>query len=386
MKNLWDILIDKFYSIKDLGYVGSASIIGTGISAFFWLTLANLLGTEDYGEIQYYLGIAGVAYLLSSFGSPRTITVYAAKNIKVNSTLLLISLVGGFIALLVLLGIFQRLDIGLIILGYIIFDLSLNYLLGKKLYSKYSKYFLIQKILMLTLGFGFYHIFGLDGIIYGLAASYIPFTIIVYKICKESEINFSLLKTRSGFITNNYFESSIGGLRGEIDKLIIAPLLGFAILGNYALAMQFYMILMIFSSIVFKYLLPQDSTGIPNTKLKNNTIFVSIGISVLGITLVPLIISQLFPQYEDAIIAVQILSISVVPATIGYITISEFLGLEKSRFVLIGRIIALSTLVLGIITLPIYYGIVGAASAFVLSSCAQTIFLILAKKKFKVKN
>ena len=52
----------------------------------------------------------------------------------------------------------------------------------------------MQKILMLTLGFGFYYAFGLDGIIYGLAASYIPFTIIVYKICRESEINFSLLK------------------------------------------------------------------------------------------------------------------------------------------------------------------------------------------------
>ena len=285
-----------------------------------------------------------------------------------------------------MLGIFQRLDIGLIILGYIIFDLTINYLLGKKLYSKYSKYFLTQKILSLVLGFGFYYVFGLDGIIYGLAASYIPFTIIIYKICKESEINFSELKSRGGFITNNYFESSIGGLRGEVDKLIIAPLLGFAILGNYALAMQFYAILMIFSSIVFKYLLPQDSTGIPNTRLKTNTIFMSVGISVLGITLSPIVIPQFFPKFEDAIIAIQILSISVVPATIGYICISEFLGLEKSRFVLIGRIIALSTLVLGMITLPIYYGIVGAASAFVLSSCTQTIFLILAKKKFEAKR
>ena len=386
MKNLWSILIDKFYSIKDLGYVGSASIIGTGISAFFWLSLANLLGAEDYGEIQYYLAIAGVVYLLSSFGSPNTITVYAAKNIKIHSTLLLISLVGGFIALLVLLGIFQRLDIGLIILGYIIFDLTINYLLGKKLYSKYSKYFLIQKILSLVFGFGFYYVFGLDGIIYGLAASYIPFIIIVYKICKESEINFSELKSRSGFITNNYFESSIGGLRGEVDKLIIAPLLGFAILGNYALAMQFYAVLMIFSSVVFKYLLPQDSTGIPNTRLKINTIFISIGISALSITLSPIVLPYLFPKFEDAVIAIQILSISVVPATIGYIYISRFLGLEKSRFVLIGRIISLSTLILGMITLPTYFGIIGAALAVVLSSCAQTIFFILAKKKLDVKG
>ena len=105
--NFWDALKLKLTIIKDLGYVGSASIIGTGISAFFWLSLANLLGVEDYGEIQYYLAIAGVVYLLSSIGSPNTITVYAAKNIKIHSTLLLISLVGGFIALLVL-SIFQK--------------------------------------------------------------------------------------------------------------------------------------------------------------------------------------------------------------------------------------------------------------------------------------
>ena len=384
--NFWNALKLKLTIIKDLGYIGSANIIGTGLSAFFWFYLASLLGAEDYGEIQYYLAIAGVVYVISSFGTPNSITVYAAKNIKINSTLFLISLVGGFIALLVLLGIFQRLDIGLIVLGYIIFDLTINYLLGKKLYSKYSKYFIMQKILMLTLGFGFYYAFGLDGIIYGLAASYVPFTIIVYKICRESEINFSLLKTRSGFITNNYLESTIGGVKGEIDKLIIMPMLGFAILGNYALAMQFYAVLMIFSTIVFKYLLPQDSTGIPNTKLKNNTIFISIGIAALGITFSPLIIPQFFPQYEDAVIAVQILSISVVPATVGYIYVSEFLGLEKSRFVLIGRIIALSTLVLGMAVLPIYFGIVGAASAFVLSSCTQTTFFILAKKKLEVKG
>ena len=384
--NFWNALKLKLAIIKDLGYIGSANIIGTGISAFFWFYLASLLGAEDYGEIQYYLAIAGVVYVISSFGTPNSITVYVAKNIKVNSTLLLISLVGGFIALLVLLGVFQRLDIGLIILGYIVFDFTINYLLGKKLYSKYSKYLLMQKILMLTLGFGFYYAFGLDGIIYGLAASYIPFTIIVYKICRESEINFSLLKTRSGFITNNYLESSIGGLKGEVDKLIIMPMLGFAILGNYALAMQFYAVLMIFSSVVFRYLLPQDSTGIPNTRLKTNTIFISIGIAVLGITLSPIVIPQFFPKFEDAIIAVQILSISVVPATIGYICVSEFLGLEKSRFVLIGRIIALSTLVLGMVILPTYFGIVGAASAFVLSSCTQTTFFILAKKKLGAKG
>ena len=95
-----------------------------------------------------------------------------------------------------------------------------------------------------------------------------------------------------------------------------------------------------------------------------------------------IIIPYLFPDYPDTVIAVQILSLSVVPATIGYLYISKFLGAEKSRFVLIGRIIALSSLVIGMLILPEYFGIVGAASAFVISSICQTGFFIISKNRY----
>ena len=54
------------------------------------------------------------------------------------------------------------------------------------------------------------------------------------------------------FIVNNYAYSTLGGLRANVDKLIIGPLLGFALLGNLALAMQFYIVLQIIPSLVFK--------------------------------------------------------------------------------------------------------------------------------------
>ena len=73
-----------------------------------------------------------------------------------------------------------------------------------------------------------------------------------------NKINFSLLKTRSGFISNNYFNTLAGGFGGQIDKLIIAPILGFALLGNYSLALQFISVMMIFSSIVFNFILTLD--------------------------------------------------------------------------------------------------------------------------------
>ena len=47
----------------------------------------------------------------------------------------------------------------------------------------------------------------------------------------------------------------VGGFNGQIDKIIITPLLGFTLLGNYSLALQAINIMMIISSISYKYLL-----------------------------------------------------------------------------------------------------------------------------------
>ena len=386
MKNPWNNFKLKLDVLKDLGYLGSSSIIGVGISGVFWFYLANLLGAEGYGEIQYYLGIAGIAYFASMIGTSNTITVYAAKNVKIHSTLFLISLVGGLLSFLVILSILQRLDVGLMIFGYIINELALSYVIGKKLYSKYSKNFIIQKILMVIFGLSFYYLFGPEGIIYGLALSYIHFTIIVYKGFRESRIKFSSLKPHRGFIINNYLESVVNGLRSNIDKIIIVPLVGFTVLGNYALAMQLFVVSIMPSEIVFRYIVPQDASGTPNPQLKWITVFMSIGIAVFGITISPMLITYFFPTYTDAIEAIQIISISAVPTTIGFLFISKLLSLEKSKFILFGRLISMSTITLGMIILSKSFGITGIATAFVLSTTAQTIFFIFAYKKIMVKG
>ncbi len=381
MKDFWNLLKLKTSVLKDLGFLGSAHIIGTGISAFFWLYIANLLGAEDYGEIQFYLSIAGIAYFVSLFATPHTITVYAAKNVKIHPTLFFISLIGGLLSFIIILSILQRFDVGVLLFGYIINELSLSYLLGKKLYSKYSKNIVIQKILTLTFGLCFYFLFGPEGIIYGLALSYIHLTIIIYKGFKESRISFSSLKPHISFIKNNYLANAINGLRTNIDKIILLPLAGFAMVGNYALAMQFFTILIIPADLVLKYLIPQDSSGMPNPKLKMIIVVISIGIAVFGIIVLPLFIQYLFPEYTDAIEAIQIISISVIPTTVGYLLTSKLLSLEQSKYILFGRIISMSTIIIGFIILIKPFGMTGVAISYVLSTVTQTIFFIFAYKK-----
>ena len=71
------------------------------------------------------------------------------------------------------------------------------------------------------------------------------------------------------------------------------------------------------------------------------------------------------------------MSICVIPATVGQIYYSKLLGLEKSKTILIGRIISISSFLTGILLLGLTYGIIGVAVAFVLSSTLQAAFFAI---------
>ena len=386
MKNLWNNFKQKINLVKDLGYIGSSNIFGILITSSFWFYLANELKVEEFGEIQYYLGIAGIAYYASLISTSNTITVYAAKKIKINSTLFFISIIASFVSLLAIFVMIQKIDVGILVIGYIINELSLSYLLGKKLYSKYSKNILIQKISSIIFGFSFYYLFGVEGIIFGLALSYIHFIWIIYKGFKESKISFSSLKPYKDFITNNYLEGLVNGFRAHIDKIVISPMIGFVVLGNYSLAIQLFTVLIMPSEIVLKYIIPQDASGISKIELKKIIVLISIGIMIFGIVVLPVFITNFFPKYLDAIEAIKILSISVIPTTIGYIFVSKLLSLEKSRFILYGRMISITIIILSLVILTKPFGITGVATSYVLSTTSQTLFFIFVYKKFIVKN
>lgn len=362
--------------IRSLATIGLSDIIGNGITAVFWFYLATLIEPKGYGELSYFLGIAGIISYISLIGTQNTITVYTAKKVNLQSTFYLLSLIGGTISFIVIGFVFNRLDVGLLVFGYIIMNLVIGEILGRRLYNSYSKYMLIQKILTLILGIVFYHIFGINGVIYGLALSYIVFTVRIYKEFRNIKLDFSLLKSRFGFTVNNYITVLVGGFNGQIDKLIIMPLLGATLLGNYALALQVISVLMILPGIMYKYILPEDVIGKNNRNLKKLTVLVSVCLTIVGIVIIPEIISTIFIKYDNAIEAIQIMSLAIVPYTINKVYISKFLSMEKSRFVLIGILISLAIIISGTIIFGTMYNINGVAVAFVLSQIGQMVFFI----------
>ena len=371
---------ERLFGQKDILSIGFANLFGSGITAIFWFYIASLLGPAEYGQIHYFLAIAGMAQLVSLFATPNAITVYVAKNIRIHSTLFFISIIAGIVSSLVVFLFFSRTDASLLVLGYIIFELSNGFLLGKKLFSNYAKFFLTQKILTVIFGFGLYFTFGVDGVIFGLVLSYVPYIWILVNEFRNTRIDFSLLKPRKGFIINNYGINISGAVGGQIDKLIIVPLLGFELLGNYSLAMQFLIILLLFPTIVFKYLLPMDSSAKNTKNLKKISILVSGALAAFGIVVLPMIIPVLFPKFIDSVVAIQIISVVIIPATIGVFYESKLLALEKGKFPIIGKSVGIITVVVGFLTLGSMYGMIGLATTFVISGFLQTLVVVIGSK------
>ena len=373
--------------IKELVTLGSGDVIGSVLSAIFWFYLASQIKPDAYGEIHWFLSIAGFFSYMAMFGTLNTITVYTAKNIKIQSTLYLISLIASIVLSLMVIIVFPgfyEIDSAVILIAYVINTLAVGDLLGRKLYSAYSKYVLVQKGLTLGLGLIFFYSFGYESILFALGLSYVFYVKRIFMVFRTQKINFNLVKERLGFITNNYIMLNVVLLNGQIDKLIIAPLLGFALLGNYSLALQGVGILLIFSSIFYKYILPQDSSRKNTGNLKIFGILVSIPISLVGIFLGPILIEEFFPKYIETVDAIQIMSLVIVPTIIALIFESQFLGSEKSRVVLIGNAISTVILISGMVVLGLNFGIIGLAWSLVLATSTKTIFFLFAYYKDKI--
>lgn len=384
MKNIWSEITKKIRSQEGLVSIGIGDLLGSGLGAIFWFYIAAVLTPEAYGELHYLISIAGIAQLISFIGNSSALTVYSAKNVNIQSTLFIISIIPTIISSIIIYILLERFDVIGLLFGYIVFESINSVFLGRRLFSQYSKILIIQKVVMIVLGVTFYFLFGAEGILFGIALSFIHYGYFFIREFKITKINFSLVKTRMGFIVNNYFNTLAGGFGGQIDKLIVAPILGFALLGNYSLALQFITVMMIFSSIVFKLILPLDSAGVETVKIKKYTILLSVIITILGIILAPVIIPSIFPEYIDTIITVQILSLSVFFGNLTLIFTSKLLSQEKSKSVLISNIISVIIIVVGFVLLGPILGIIGLAIIHVIAVAAEAGYLILSNRISKI--
>ena len=376
-----------YQNFKGLTTLATATFISNGLGGLFWLYMASLMGTEAYGQISYFLAIAIIGSRISLFGFANTMMVYSAKGVKIQPPIYLFAILGSIITSLILFFVFLY-DVGLslYVIGFVTFTLITSDLLGRKQYKSYAKYIISQKIILIILSVSLYHLIGLTGVILGIAISFLPYSFVIYKEFKNFKIDFSLIRNRGKFVVNSFANDLTDTLGGQLDKLIVAPMIGFVLLGNYSLGMQFLSILTILPVMFYQYLLPKDARNESNTKLRKNLMLGSVVLCVITIIISPMVIPILFPEFTEVVPIIQILSVAIIPFTAISILNSKFYGTERTRFVLIGSIILVSVQIPSIIGLATLYGVNGAAVSMVLAYTCQSIFLILSDKFLKNNN
>tara|TARA_Y100001949_G_scaffold128640_1_gene110131 strand:- start:266 stop:1420 length:1155 start_codon:yes stop_codon:yes gene_type:complete len=376
--------IKNIRGLRSVTLIGSSNIIGSAITSVFWISIASLIGADSYGELSYFLAIIGIAAVIAMIGGGYTMQVYTAKKVKIESSLYLIGIITSTVAAITLFLIFENLGVSISVVGIVAFNFILFEALGKKLYKKYFKIFVAQKILFVLLAFTLLFAFGPEGILVGYGISMLLFSQIIYKSLKNNKVNFPIIRKRIKFLSHSYLIDLSGTARNHIDKVIVAPLLGFSVLGNYFLGLQVLDLMLILSGIVFKYTLPADSSGESTGKIKILTIIVSFFIMLIGIFVAPLVIPIVLPEYATTVDLIPILSLVVVPRTIVTMIGSSFLGQENSKHVVIGNVITFCVLVISILLLVELFGITGVAMAYVIAFSSSAVYIVT--KYFQLRN
>jgi len=186
---------------------------------------------------------------------------------------------------------------------------------------------------------------------------------------KNLKINFKNL-------THNFGVDVSSNLVRVIDKLAIAPLLGFTFVGIYQLNLQVLTLMEILPISLHSYLLSNKSNEINFKKIILYVIPSSTGLVILAVVLFPFFIEIFYPKYALGVPSFQILSISLIPLTIMafYNAKLQTLG---SNYVGISALIRISSILTLIIFLGPTYGLIGLSLAFLISAIITCIFLII---------
>jgi O-antigen/teichoic acid export membrane protein len=372
-------MLKKF---KDLTSIGIANIMAMGISGIFFLFIASLIGDEGYGNLSYLFAIGNIVGGIALLGSTDVLVVYRAKNIKIQSTIFLIVVIVSIVCSITTYVFIESIEVSLYILGMVIFTLTVHDALGTKTFRNYSFYIITQRIMGIGLAVILYFSIGIEGIILGYALGYLPFAIFGYKSCKNIPINFQMIKTRKNFIVISYAKSLMKIFVTQLDKIIIFPLFGAILLGNYALGFQIFILMGILPGIIYLYIVPQESSGNNQPKLKKIAVISAIIISIFSYFLSPMILPQLFPKFNESIEIIQIMSIALTPYVISNMIIASLLANEKIMKVVTGQGIILVILIVGIFILKEEFGIVGAAMSFTISNFIGAFYYFKISKNY----
>lgn len=372
----------KIVDYRGLGYVTLSNVTANGIGGIFWIMLATIVTTEVYGQVNYFLFVAGLASTVAALGFPLFLTTFSAKGLldilqRSAGIILVLSICASIISLL----IFQFTPLAVLVLGMTLFIVSTGYMIGSGRYREYAIAIIGQRAVSFGLSIGLYFLIGAEGIIYGFALSNLVFGYQVILNLKKSSFSYSVIKERHAFLLHSWGMDVSKTFAQTSDKFLIAPVYGFAVLGIYQLGVQFLSLQAIIPGIMFTYLLREEAAGKNRKHVKVIGVAVSLLLSAVIFTLSPTLVPVLFPKFLESIPLIQIATWGAPLMAYNAVLSSELLAKEKTKIVLITTAIFVAVVYSSMLILGAILGPSGLIYGLLLGLGSETIYMYASKRQ-----
>lgn len=360
-------------SIKNFSFMTIGQVIATAFHALFYLIFATILDPEVYGEVVYWIAIAGFVSTISRFGMPYSVTVYQAKEKislvkQVNSFVIISSSIAAII--LIPFNIFAA----FFSLGLSLFYMNQHNLLGLKKYKNLVITVITRSILFLGLPILFYFLIEIPGILIGLAIANIIPSFTYFKFLSKTLNSFHEFRQNFKVLIHNFGVDLSNSLPGTIDKLLIVPILGFTIVGYYQFNLQILTALSILPALLHGFILTEEASKKTYNKVIYLVILISIILTFVTIFSAPYIIEHYFTKFAEGIFSLQILSLSLIPLSLAYV-LNAKLQAQESTTVGYSLLVRIGSLVGLILLLGTFFDLFGLSLAVLFSNLFYAGFL-----------
>jgi O-antigen/teichoic acid export membrane protein len=362
---------------KGLLYIALGNLTGAILTGGFWLLLATIQEPEEYGRTNYLVAIASLASFVALLGMNTTVTSVIAKGSKkISIQANQLTFISGFV-LAALLSLLSEWYLGLFVLGMVFWMMSSYEFLGKKYYKRYSLFIIGARFSQLVLSLALYYMLGVSGVVIGFVISFFLFSQPYLISIRMFTLKFDEVRTHLRFSVHAYSFNMSNAFLMYFDKLVILPLFGYAVLGNYQICLQFLLFVGMIPVSLYQYVLSEESSGVSKAKVRLMGFGISVILAAFLFTQSHWILQNFFPNFTDSLEALRIMSIGIIPMMVVWTTNSSFFSRGSSRYVAMGSGIYVSVQVALILLIGSRMGVSGLALAVDIALTVQAAFLYI---------
>jgi len=374
----------KTDSFKNFSYVAIGRTVAAGLQGVFYLMFAILLSPDVYGQMSYFIAIAGTFSIVSRFGLPFSATVTLAKknHVMANQLNVLLLITTGAASIVLL---FINIYAALLCLCWSFFVMTQHNLLGTHEYKKFAWNVILKGILIIIIPVSLYFVFDLSGIILGMVIGNLLVSLNWLKSLQRQVFSFKDVKRSYKTLIHNFGLDSSLNLTRVVDKILTVPLVGFAMTGIYQFNLQILFVMEILPNAIHAFMLSEASRANNSKKVIYLALIGSGLLSLVVIITAPFVIEQFFPKFQEGVLGLQIMAISLIPLTISGIFSARLQVMESTK-IGYSAIVRIGSLLSLIVFLAEPYGLIGLGFAVLISILLNTGFITLLYYKLEKKT